>query len=115
MTNGFAAEFKTRARQLTADLRHRQLIRTALGKYEAVRDKTKAQYQNWEEARNTASQTKREAINHLDKYLGQFVEKIEARGTKVHWASTGEQARDIILRIIRQNNARSVIKSMAMT
>ena len=26
--------------------------------------------------------------------------KLEARGTKVHWATTGQQARDIILGII---------------
>ncbi|HYG35765.1 MAG TPA: lactate utilization protein B, partial [Clostridia bacterium] len=38
-----------------------------------------------------------------------------ARGTKVHWASTGQQARDIILEIIRAHKARSIIKSKAMT
>jgi L-lactate dehydrogenase complex protein LldF len=111
----FASEFKLRARQLTEDLRHRQLIQNALRKYEVVRDKTKAQFQNWEGARAIASRTKWEAINHLDQYLIQFVEKLEARGTKVHWASTGEQARDIILTIIREQKARSVIKSKAMT
>src|SRR5205085_143157 len=41
--------------------------------------------------------------------------KLEARGTKVHWASTGQQAREIILGIIREKNARSIIKSKAMT
>ncbi len=112
---GFATDFKTRAGQLTRDLRHRQLIQTALGKYEVVRDKTKAQFQNWEAAREVAARTKWDAINHLDKHLGQFVEKLESRGTKVHWASTGPQARDIILGIIRAQNARAIIKSKAMT
>src|SRR5882762_2175774 len=97
---GFAADFKIRARQLTGDLRHRQLIQTALRKYEVVRDRTKAQFQDWEAAREAASRTKWEAINHLDKYLIEFVEKLEARGTKVHWAGTGQQAREIILGII---------------
>jgi len=112
---GFATDFKIRARQLTGDLRHRQLIQTALRKYEVVRDRTKAQFQNWEAAREAAARTKWEAINHLDQHLADFVSRIEARGTKVHWASTGQQARDIILGIIRQNKARSVIKSKAMT
>ena len=112
---GFASEFKTRARQLTADLRHRQLIQTALRKYEVVRDRTKAQFQNWEAARAAAARIKWEAINHLDKHLTQFVEKVEARGTTVHWASTGAQAREIILKIIREQKARSIIKSKAMT
>src|SRR5205085_9907533 len=56
-----------------------------------------------------------EAINNLDKHLESLVAKLESRGTKVHWATTGQQARDIILGIIRDNKARSVIKSKAMT
>src|SRR5437879_2059973 len=110
-----AAEFKIRAQTLTRDLRHRQLIQTALRKYEVVRDRTKAQFQDWEAAREAAARTKWEAINHLDKYLADFAAKLEARGTKVHWASTGQQARDIILGIIRDKKARSIIKSKAMT
>ena len=110
-----AAEFKIRAQTLTRDLRHRQLIQSALRKYEAVRDRTKAQFQDWEAARQAAAQTKWEAVNHLDKYLNELVGKLEARGTKVHWVSTGQQAREIILGIIREKKARSIIKSKAMT
>ncbi len=113
--NAIAADFKTRARQLTRDLRHRQIIQLGLRKYEAVRDRTKSTYQDWPAARQAAAETKWEAINHLDRYLTELVEQLEARGTKVHWASTGHQARDIILGIIREKNARCVIKSKAMT
>jgi L-lactate dehydrogenase complex protein LldF len=111
----FVEQFKRRAVQLTRDLRHRHLIQTALRKYEAVRDKTRGSFQDWQSARQAAAETKWEAVNHLDKYLVEFVGKLEARGTKVHWASTGGQARDIIFGIIRQKNARSIIKSKAMT
>ena len=68
-----------------------------------------------ESARQTAAEIKWDAINHLDKYLEEFVGKIEARGTKVHWASNGEQARQIILGIIGEKKARSIIKSKVMT
>jgi L-lactate dehydrogenase complex protein LldF len=91
------------------------LIQTALGKYEIVRDSTKAAFQDWEAARQAAAETKWEAINRLDKYLLQFVTNLEARGTRVHWASTGVQARDIILSILREKKAKSIIKSKAMT
>jgi L-lactate dehydrogenase complex protein LldF len=111
----FAEQFKEQASQLTRDLRHREIIQTALRKYEVVRDKSKAAFQDWQAARQAASETKWEAVNHLDKYLIEFVEKIEARGTKVHWASTAQQARDIIFGIIREKKARSIIKSKAMT
>jgi L-lactate dehydrogenase complex protein LldF len=113
--NAFVRQFKEQAQLLTHDLRHRQLIQTALRNYEVVRDKTRAAFQDWSAARQAAAETKWEAINHLDQYLVEFAAKLEARGTKVHWASTGQQARDIILGIIRQNNARSIIKSKAMT
>jgi L-lactate dehydrogenase complex protein LldF len=110
-----ASEFKIQARQLTADLRHRQIIQTALRKYEVVRDANRAAFQSWQSGRQLAAETKWEAINHLDKYLVEFADKLTARGTKVHWASTGAQARDIILGIIREKKARSIIKSKAMT
>ena len=110
-----AAEFKSQARRLTADLRHRGLIQTALGKYEVVRDKSKADFQDWQAARQAAAETKWEAINHLDDYLVEFVAKLESRGTKVHWASTGTQAKEIILGIIRDKGAKCIVKSKAMT
>ncbi len=115
MKSNSAHDFKEQARQVTSDLRHREIIQTALRKYEAVRDKTRATFQDWQAARQGAAETKWQAINHLDKYLAEFADKLEARGTKVHWASNGVQARDIILGIIREKQARSIVKSKAMT
>ena len=111
----FAREFLKQARVMTADLRHRNVIRTALSNYESVRDQRKAAFQGWESARQAAAETKWEAVNHLDKYLEQFVAKLEARGTKVHWAATGAQAGEIILQIVRGKQAHSIIKSKSMT
>ena len=110
-----ATEFKIQARRLTADLRHRGLIQTALAKYEVVRDQSKSAFQDWPAARQAAAEIKWEAINHLDNYLVQFVQKLESRGTRVHWASTGAQAREIILGILVEKRAKSVVKSKAMT
>ena len=111
----FVSQFKTRATEKTGDLRHRQFIRTALRGYEVARDKRKGAFQSWESARQAAAETKWEAVNHLDTHLESLVAKLEARGTKVHWASTGAQAREIIAQILRDKKARSIIKSKAMT
>lgn len=110
-----AEQFKHDAERLTHDLRHRSLIQTALKKYEVARDAKKSRYKDWQAARQTAAEIKWDAINHLDTYLEEFVSKLEARGSHVHWASTSEQARQIILGIIREKNARSIIKSKVMT
>jgi L-lactate dehydrogenase complex protein LldF len=110
-----ARQFKDDATRITRDLRHRGLIQTALKKYEIARDAKKSKYQDWQAARQTAAEIKWDAINHLDKYLVEFASKLEARGTKVHWASTGVQAREIILGIVCEKRAHSIIKSKAMT
>jgi L-lactate dehydrogenase complex protein LldF len=113
--SAFSKNFRRQARRVAADLRHRSIIQTALGKYEQVRDKTKSSFQDWQSARQAAAETKWEAINHLDSYLEEFTTKLAARGAKIHWASNGSQAREIILGIIRGKNARSIVKSKAMT
>jgi L-lactate dehydrogenase complex protein LldF len=111
----FVSEFQTAATRVTADTRQRQFIRTALRGYEVARDKRKGAFQSWEAARQAAAETKWEAVNHLDTHLESLVSKLEARGTKVHWASTGAQAREIIAQILREKKARTIIKSKAMT
>src|ERR1700730_16461763 len=111
----FVSEFKDRATAKTGDLGHRQFIRTALRGYEAARDRRKGACQSCESARQAAAETKWEAINHLDEHLVSLTRKLEARGTKVHWASTGAQAREIIAQILRDKKARIIIKSKAMT
>src|ERR1700722_17057640 len=104
----FASKFLKQARTMTGDLRHRKIIRTALRNYEIVRDQRKASYQDWQGARQLAAETKWQAVNHLDTHLEQFAAKLEARGAKVHWASNGAQARDLILNIIQDKKAKSV-------
>ncbi len=113
--NTSARQFKEQATLLTQDLRHRQLIQTAIGKYEVVRDRVRSRYQDWNAARQAAAEIKWEAVNHLDEHLTRFATQLEARGAKVHWASTGAQAREIITNLLREKQARSIIKSKAMT
>ena len=113
--NTFVRQFKRQADRMTRDLRHRGLIQTALAKYEIQRDKRKAAFRDWAAARQLAAETKWEAINHLDAHLETLVRNLEQRGTRVHWAATAQEARDIILGIVRGKNARSIIKSKAMT
>ena len=109
------AHFQADAKRVAADLRHRSIIQTAMGKYEVVRDLRKLWFQDWQGARDLAARTKFEAINHLDTHLEQFSKLLESRGTKVHWASNAEQARSLILGILKEKNAKVIVKSKAMT
>jgi L-lactate dehydrogenase complex protein LldF len=115
MISSLAVKFKNSSAKFTADLDHRAKIRTALRSYERARNGAQAQYQDWQAARTAASTIKWEAINHLDAYLTEFVEKLTARGTKVFWAGNGQEARDYIVALAKEKGARSIIKSKSMT
>jgi L-lactate dehydrogenase complex protein LldF len=100
---------------MSGDLRHRGLVQTAMGKYEAVRRTTQSRFQDWQAARQAASETKWEAVNHLDQYLEEFARHAEARGTQIHWAATGEDACAYVLDVCRRVGAKDLIKSKTMT
>ena len=108
-------QFLHDAAEHVRDAGHRSFIRQALGGYYKSRDAQKARYRDWEQARDAASLAKWSAVNRLDKLLPQFVANFEAGGGKVHWARDAAEARLIILAILRDAEARSVIKSKCMT
>lgn len=108
-------QFKEQARRMAADLRHRQTIQTAMRNYEVVRDRRKAAFQDWQGARRLAAQTKWHALEHLGEHLQQLARQLQARGAHVHWAGTAAHAREIILKILQEAQARVIVKSKAMT
>jgi L-lactate dehydrogenase complex protein LldF len=97
------------------DTGHRAFVRKALGGYYASRDTQKARYRDWEQARDAASLAKWSAVNRLDELLPRFVANFEGNGGTVHWARTADEARDIILGLLRDAKAKAVIKSKCMT
>ena len=54
------------------------------------------------------------SITHLDHYLLQFAEAAEKNGATVHWAKDDTEHNDIVLEILRKNNAEKVVKSKSM-
>ena len=97
------------------DTGHRAFVRKALGGYYTSRDTQKARYRDWEQARDAASLAKWSAVNRLDELLPTFVANFEANGGKVHWARDADEARTIILDLLREAKAKAVIKSKCMT
>ena len=64
--------------------------------------------------RTLAGDIKQHALDYLDYYLDQLVANVEKNGGHVHFASTGADARRIILDIARQAQCTRVIKSKSM-
>jgi L-lactate dehydrogenase complex protein LldF len=67
------------------------------------------------ELRDYAKQIKEHTLAHLDRYLEQLEASVQKLGGKVHWAATAEDARQIIARIAREANCKTVVKSKSMT
>jgi L-lactate dehydrogenase complex protein LldF len=78
------------------------------------RDKAAWSIPEWEELREKASQIKEHVLSNLDDYLLQFEEQAIANGVEVHWAYDAVEFNEIILRIIRDNHARKLVKSKSM-
>ncbi|WP_430910288.1 lactate utilization protein B [Methylobacterium sp. sgz302541] len=68
----------------------------------------------WEELRDLASRIKTHTLSHLDRYLEQFEAQARANGVHVHWAEDGADHNRIVLGILRDNGARTLIKSKSM-
>ena len=64
--------------------------------------------------RDLAGEIKQHTLDYLDYYLEQTAKNVEARGGHVHLASTGAEAKRIILDICHKANVRNVIKSKSM-
>ena len=68
----------------------------------------------FEALRQTARGIKEHTLQNLDFYLEAFEQRVQANGGKVHWASTPEQARGIIIGICRRAGAKRVTKGKSM-
>jgi L-lactate dehydrogenase complex protein LldF len=109
-----ASSFIARSALKAADLDHRRKINFNIGKYNAVVPKGKQQFAHLEAARMQAKRRKWEAIEHLDKYLLQFEEKLIARGGKVIWAADANEALAQILNICNRVACKTLVKSKSM-
>jgi L-lactate dehydrogenase complex protein LldF len=80
--------------------RGRELAAARFGDFEALRERGRA--------------TRDYALANLDTLLEQFERNVAARGGHVHWARDGAEARTIVLDILREHGARSVLKGKSM-
>jgi L-lactate utilization protein LutB len=67
--NNNAQKFQEDAARICADSTHRQIIGTALDKYAQGRDKKIAEFQNWEQASESAAHIKQDGLDDLESLL----------------------------------------------
>ena len=109
-----ASSFIAKSTIKAADIEHRRKINFNIGRYNAVVPEGKKQFASVMSAREHAKNTKWRAIENLDAYLELFEKQITARGAKVLWAETAEQALDQIGKICKAKNCKTLVKSKSM-
>jgi L-lactate dehydrogenase complex protein LldF len=67
-----------------------------------------------EALRDRARQIKEATLQHLDEYVDRLTDNLERLGGHVHFATTAEEARAIVLDIARRHDVRIAVKSKSM-
>jgi len=109
-----SSDFTTKSTEKAADKDHRQKINFNIGRYNAVVPAGKQQFADVNLVREKAKNIKWKAIESLDTQLEKFESGIIRRGAKVIWTETEEQAREEVLKICREKNCRTLVKSKSM-
>lgn len=97
-----------------ADLQHRRTINFNISRYNAAVPKGKEQFADLELARERAKNIKWKAIENLDKQLEEFESTFTSRGGKVIWAETAAEAIEAIVKICKEKNCKTLVKSKSM-
>jgi L-lactate dehydrogenase complex protein LldF len=109
-----AASFIAKSTIKAADLEHRRKINFNIAKYNAVVPIGKSQFTDVNITRERAKNIKWEVIEHLDKYLLEFEQKITARGATVIWANDSAEALEAIGKICKERACKTLVKSKSM-
>lgn len=107
-------KFKEKSFDKAADLKHRKTINYNIGKYDAVVPVGKKQFADLDFVREKAKNIKWKALETLDLQLEKFEVNFLKNGGKVIWAENIEQACEAVLKICREKNCKTVVKSKSM-
>lgn len=93
----------------------RKNVAHAIDVIQAKRARLVTEKADWQDLRAAGAGIRDHALANLDTYLVQFEERCTAAGGTVHWAADADEARRIILDILKQEEANEVIKIKTMT
>ena len=106
--------FKENARKALGDAGLQKALAFSKPQFMARRSAAVANLPEFERLRDIGRDIKNHTLEHLDYYLEQFAANVERAGGHVHWASTAEEAREIVLGICREAEATTVTKGKSM-
>lgn len=105
-------DFRTNSRQVSPQMV--KGVQAATHRFLGNRAKLVSELATWEDLRQAASDLRLHTLNHLDYYLEQLESHVVAAGGHVHWARNAADARDTIVKIVRDHGAKTVVKGKSM-
>jgi len=110
-----APTFPMAAKTMLGDTQLRKNVRHATDVIQAKRARVVGEMPDWQELREAGRQIRQHTMEHLDFYLEEFEAKCTRAGGVVHWARDAEEARQIIVRLVKASGSDEVIKVKSMT
>ena len=78
------------------------------------RDKAIKKVKEWEKLRSKASEIKDYVIENLKELIDEFIKKAKNEGIEVYFAKTSKEHNEIVLKLLKEINAKKVVKSKSM-
>jgi L-lactate dehydrogenase complex protein LldF len=110
-----APTFPMAARAAMGDTQLRKNVRHATDVIQTKRARVVGEMPDWQQLRETGKQIRQHTMAHLDYYLQEFEANCTRAGGVVHWAKDDEEARRIIIELVKASGSNEVIKIKSMT
>ncbi|GAA0604705.1 lactate utilization iron-sulfur protein LutB [Virgibacillus siamensis] len=92
----------------------RQAVSSAQGRFRDGRQKQADELGNWEDWRTLGEEIRTHTLENIDYYLQLLSDNVSERGGNVFFAETPEEANEYIQNVIKEKNAKKVVKSKSM-
>ncbi len=109
-----ATPLRERAGRALDDRFLQEALTIATTKFITLRREAFAELPDGDALRDQARAIKEATLQRLDHWVERLVDNVERRGGQVHYATSAEEARAIVLDIARRTGARIAVKSKSM-
>src|ERR1700728_3329381 len=110
-----APTFPMAAKTALGDAQLRRNVRHATDVIQAKRARVVGEMPDWQDLRESGKQIRQHTMENLDFYLEEFEANCTLAGGVVHWARDAEEARRIVVGLVKASGSDEVIKIKSMT
>ena len=106
--------FPALARRALGDAQLRSNLAHATSTIRQKRQEVIGELSDWEQLRDAGASIKDYVLDHMDELLVELERNVTKRGGVVHWASSGAEANEIVVDLVKATGEKSVVKVKSM-